>query len=118
MPYSTRKKYCLPTKLEYDPFLTLEGVHPDLLPELQRLLNLLLLDALDAQRLEAHAHGVRRDLKGAHALLAALLANLQEGNNNKRNGGIGGKNCKKKEVLNYLLSMSAPYERVVSIESF
>jgi hypothetical protein len=52
----------------------LKGVHPDLLPERERLLDLLLLDALDSEALEGDGHGVGRDLEGADALLAALLA--------------------------------------------
>ena len=52
----------------------MKGVDTNLLPEDQGGLDLLLLDALDAQAREGAGHGVGVHLYSADALLAALLA--------------------------------------------
>jgi hypothetical protein len=52
--------------------LTHERVHFDLFAHPQRILYVLLLDALDPQVRECDAHGIRRDLHSTNALLAAL----------------------------------------------
>ncbi len=54
--------------------LTLKRIYSDLLSECERLLDLLLLNTLDAQALKGDGHGVRGQLQRADALLAALLA--------------------------------------------
>ena len=56
----------------------LEGIHPDVLPLPEALLNVFLPDALYAQVLELYCHVLRADMQCAHAPLAAILANLEQ----------------------------------------
>ena len=52
------------------------GIHPDLLPQLESLCNVLLPDTLYAKVGELHGHVLAVDVLLAYALLAASSSNL------------------------------------------
>ena len=54
----------------------LEGIHPDILPLSEGLLNVFLPDALDSEMLELDCHVLTAHMQGAHAPLTAVFANL------------------------------------------
>ena len=51
-----------------------EGIHPDLLPQLQSLCNVLLPDTLDTQVGKLHRHVLTVHVHGADALLTTVPA--------------------------------------------